>query len=729
MLEPLVPLYLDGGRATDVPADAALRTFLEAAESSTAYSGYHNRNHVVPLPEDVAPLVGLAAGTEVTVRVPRRDALSVVIRTWRDEAAVLDAVHKVLPHAPECLLKRPAFAIHSYVQGVPLSTICGNGKPVDTLIVKALAELLARMTSVRRSALPPLPAGWPAHHTDSLGFLKTLARCADQQIRQPNWTAFGGLFTALGIPERALLDFADRVPAMARRPYSLLHADLHRDNLIVSFDGEPPLICVDWELATFGDPLHDLATHLVRMQYPLEQWEEVIKAWAEAMLRVRPAAVNGLQRDLRHYVDFERAQSVYPDVMRAVRSLEESLTRKNLDEATAEVHRALTVAAEPLRLRNAPTAKEIEGVLVRWLASRDGTSGQWSWLVKAFDWKPDPRVPEHPGFPAVSVRDSLLAEGAAPADQVFMGTAHLNTVVRVPGRAMPVVVRRKRPNVQRREPSHLSEHAVLRAIQESGVDVAAPRVLALGESYARDSFAVHTYVGAQDGKAPRHPVNGLRPHEADGLVDQLCALVDVDFKSIDPAAGAGGFYEWLTEQLAGLVRDLPNESLTLARTLGLPDHGRLRQLLSRNRVGRRSPALLHGDLNPWNLVCRDDRLGVTIIDWEMALVGDPLYDLVRHMHLTPTRPEIKERMVRRWERQLGAVHTKDWQRDWGVYRRIEIVRSAYIDLDRLVTRASLDVPNVSRAVNSYADTLAAATAALGLPLPATANPYLALALA
>ncbi|MEU7418087.1 aminoglycoside phosphotransferase family protein [Streptomyces antibioticus] len=702
--------------------------FRRAVESSREYSGHHNQNYVVCLTEDLAPLVGGEAGTEVTVRFPRSGVLPVVIRTWRDESEILDAVQGVLPHVPRCLTKGEGYAIHSYVEGVPLSTICGNGKPVDTLIVRALAELLARMTLVRRSALPPLPTGWPTNHTDSQSFLKALARSADQQIRRPNWTAFGGLFTALGLPERALLDFAGRVPAMTRRPFSLLHADLHRDNLIVSFDGEPPLICVDWELATYGDPLHDLATHLVRMQYPEYQWDEVIDAWAEAMLRIRPAAVNGLRRDLPHYLDFERAQSVFPDVMRAAQSLSDAFTPRKLDEATAEVHRALMAAADPLRLRSVPTAGEIESALFRWLASRGDVSGR-DWLEAALDWKRDQRFPEHPAFPDAAVRDALLAEGAARADQVFKGTAHLNTVVRVAGSPGPVVVRRKLPHVSRREPSYLSEHAVLRAIQESGAQVAAPKVLALGESYVKDRFTIHTYVGPQGGQPPRHPVNGLLPHEADGLVDQLCALTEVDYRAVDPAAGAGRFHEWLAEQLTLLVRDLPVESLRLARTLGLPDHVRLRQLLSRHQVTDRPPVLLHGDLNPWNLVCRDDRLGVTIIDWEMALVGDPLYDLVRHVHLTPTRPEIKERMVRRWERLLSAEHTKDWQRDWGVYRRIEIVRSAYIDLDRLVTRASLDVPNVSRAVNSYAATLAAATAALGLPLPATANPYLALALA
>ncbi|MFI7504274.1 phosphotransferase [Streptomyces sp. NPDC049687] len=703
--------------------------FLRATETSTEHSGHHNRNYVIPLTEDMSRLLGREAGSTVTVRIPRSDVLSVVIRTWNDEAAILDAVRPVLPHAPECLVKGPGYAVHRYVQGVPLSKICGNGKPVDTLIMKALAELLARMTQVRRSALPPLPSVWPTSHTDSQGFLRTLARLADEQIRKPNWEEFGGLFTALGIPENALLAFADRVPAMVRRPYGLLHADLHRDNVIVSYDGDPPLVCVDWELATYGDPLHDLATHLVRMRYPAHQWDEVIDAWVAAMRKYRPAAVPGI-KDLRHYVDFERAQSVYPDVMRAARSLRESFTQKSLDEATAEVRRALEAAAEPLRLGGPPSNDEVERALFRWLASRSGgrINGR-DWFGRAFDWKRDRRVSENRGFPASAVREALLAEGAAPANRVFKGTAHLNTVVWAQGYPSPVVVRRMLPNVSRREPSYLSEHAVLRAIQDSRVRVAAPRVLALGESYPDDPFAIHTYVGPRIGRPPSHPVNGLLPHEADALVDQMHELTKVDYTMVDPAAGSGDFYRWLKEQLVGMVGELPKESLQLARMLGLPDDVRLREILSRYEVSDRKPTLLHGDLNPWNLVRRSDDLALTIIDWELALVGDPLYDLVRHMHLTPTRQEIRDRMFRRWERLLPPEYTENWALDWRVYRRMEIVRSAYIDLDRLVTCSSLDAPNVRRAVDSYADTLAAATASLGLPMPASANPYLSRALA
>ncbi|MCD9880314.1 aminoglycoside phosphotransferase family protein [Streptomyces guryensis] len=711
--------------------DAFLAFVADAKSKAQVSNGHHNQNYVHRLPENVARLVGQAPFTQVMVRIRRQGVLPVVIRTWQSEAALLRAVRDSLPHVPQCLHSGLGFAIHSYAEGVPLSAVCGNGKPVDTLIIKALADLLAQLTRVRRTALPLLPAVWPTNDTDSQAFLRTLALQADEQIRKPNWDEYGGLFKALGIPDIALLRFADRVPAMARRPYSLLHADLHRDNVIMTYDpGAAPLVCVDWELATYGDPLHDLATHLVRMRYPPHQWEEVIGAWVTAMQGHRPAAVTGYRADLCHYLDFERAQSVYPDVMRAAQSLERSFTQKSLDQATDEVCRALKEAAKPLRLRRVPRKEEISGALFRWLAARhDGDVSGRDWIAKAFDWERDRRVALPRGFGETAVRNALLAEGAAAAERVFKGTAHLNTVVQVPDYPHPLVVRRKLPDVSPREARHLDEHAVLRAIHTSKTQVAVPRVLALGKSYRGEPFALQTYVGLHPDQPPSHPVKGLLPHEADALVDQLCELTKVEYREIDSGVGQGAFYEWLTDELVCLVQGLPPESRRLARVIGLPDAGRLRQLLARHKVHRREAALLHGDLNPWNLVRRNDHLALTIIDWEMALVGDPLYELVRHIHLTPTKQAIRERMFDRWEKNLPAASTRNWRWDWRVYRGIEIVRSAYIDLDRQVTGVGLDAPNVRRAVDAYAETLKDAQVALGLPVRPLPNPYLGRAIA
>ncbi len=712
--------------------DAAFdRLVSHATEQGEASRGHHNLNHVVRPPGDVVALFPALAGHDrVTVRRRIRTALPVVIRTWQDEAEILGAVRGVLPHVPQCLVKRGDVTVLSYVRGVPLSAICRNGKPVEPHLVAALAGLLADMTQVRRKDLPPLPQSWPRTSRDSRAFLRALAQATEEQVSQPNWAEFGGLFAMLGIREDAMARFAERVPALISRPFSLLHTDLHRDNVIFSYDGDPPLICVDWELATYGDPVHDLATHIVRMRYPREQRQEVVDAWVEAMGRRRLKAVNGARRDLRHYVAFEHAQSVYPDVMRAVTSLGDKFDQRDLDAATHAVHHALKAAAEPLRLKSVPDEKAIEGILVRWNTSHGKRHSRDRGAMAIPCWR-DPRVPESHRFPAWAVREALFEEGAAPANHVFKGTAHLSTAVRVRGIPFPVMVRRKAGTAHPRERRFLNEHAVLRAIEKSGVRVNAPRVLALGTSHRhRDQFTIHTFEGPRgEIRPPDHPVDGLRPHEADDLVDQLRALTSVDCYELGPETLGQDFYQGLRGELLRMVAELPKETLALARELGLPGNiVRLGEILDRHLPTPRRAVLLHGDLNPWNLIRQADGTGLTLIDWEMAIVGDPLYDLVRHIHLTPTLPDIRERLLARWSRLLPEDCTKGWRDDWRVYRWIETVRSAYVDLDRLVTGDALDAPNVRRAVDTYAMTLKSATAVLGLKDRATTNPYLALAL-
>ncbi|MBG0854276.1 aminoglycoside phosphotransferase family protein [Streptomyces spinoverrucosus] len=338
------------------------------------------------------------------------------------------------------------------------------------------------------------------------------------------------------------------------------------------------------------------------------------------------------------------------------------------------------------------------------------------------------RVPEHAAFPYSAVRRALLAEVADPAGLRFEGTSHQSTVVRVPELEVPVVVRRRRDRIGAIQPRYLSEHAVLRAIERSGVPVRAPAVLALGVSGLHEQFAIHTYLGPRAGRPPSHPEGGLRPHEADDLVDQLCGLTKVDTKSLAPMADGLQFHTWLCDRLVDFVDNLPDQAKQLAGNLGLPDGTRLGLILARHRLTPREPVLLHGDLNPWNLVRdeRDGRLG--IIDWERAMVGDPLYDLVRHFHLTPTRPEIRDRMLRRWQQRLPDQYTAGWREDRHVYRWIEGIRSAYVDLARLVSRDRVETPDVRRALDSYASTLDVATATLGVRAKAAPNPLLVHAL-
>lgn len=137
--------------------------------------GHHNLNYVVRPSEEISlGLPALARHDRVTVRRRMRHALPVVIRTWQDEAEILRSIRGALPHVPQCLVKHGDVTVLSYVQGVPLSTICRSGKPLEPHLISALAGLLADMTQVKRKDLPPLPQSWPRTSRDSRAFLGLL---------------------------------------------------------------------------------------------------------------------------------------------------------------------------------------------------------------------------------------------------------------------------------------------------------------------------------------------------------------------------------------------------------------------------------------------------------------------------------------------------------------------------------------------------------------------------
>ncbi|MFF4354226.1 hypothetical protein [Streptomyces sp. NPDC001530] len=161
------------------------------------------------------------------------------------------------------------------------------------------------------------------------------------------------------------------------------------------------------------------------MRYPQSQWDEVVAAWAQAVQRTRPAALNGLTKDLRHYVAFERASAAYADVITAARSLGTSYDAERLRFAAARVRGALEAATDALRLTRVPGEDEIERALRRWQLARVARHGG-TLPGMAFEWKPDERVPERSDFPRTAVTSALAREGSVPAGRVFTGTAHLN---------------------------------------------------------------------------------------------------------------------------------------------------------------------------------------------------------------------------------------------------------------------------------------------------------------
>lgn len=64
--------------------------------------------------------------------------------------------------------------------------------------------------------------------------------------------------------------------------------------------------------------------------------------------------------------------------------------------------------------------------------------------------------------------------------------------------------------------------------------------------------------------------------------------------------------------------------------------------------------LLHGDLHRANFIV-DPADVLWTIDWELAMLGDPLYDLATHLHLMDYPAAQRDRVIARWRAAVSGV--------------------------------------------------------------------------
>ncbi|ARQ69322.1 aminoglycoside phosphotransferase family protein [Streptomyces marincola] len=101
--------------------------------------------------------------------------------------------------------------------------------------------------------------------------------------------------------------------------------------------------------------------------------------------------------------------------------------------------------------------------------------------------------------------------------------------------------------------------------------------------------------------------------------------------------------------------------------------------------------LLHGDLHRDNLIVADTDGLLWTIDWELALLGDPLYDVATHLHLMRYPPAQEHALLTHWaravdERLPGAA--AGLTRDLPRYLAYKRVQSVFTDVIRQAHRVA-----------------------------------------
>lgn len=226
------------------------------------------------------------------------------------------------------------------------------------------------------------------------------------------------------------------------------------------------------------------------------------------------------------------------------------------------------------------------------------------------------------------------------------------------------------------------EASVLRAIRDSVTH--APRLL-----YANDHprFQVHEFIDGEtlDASAPRGvPVPGHVIGDVAEAFGQLCAIPQDKVPPL-PADWPGDgktadFARRLSAATESVYARFRPEFGELFASLGIPPDP-LALVHARWTTLRPRPfRLLHSDVHRKNMILARGR--TYFLDWELALWGDPVYDLAVHLHKMGYSPGEYESMQAAWLAAVPGSVSENWEPDLHTYLTHERVKSAVVDTVR-----------------------------------------------
>ncbi|MEV5828749.1 aminoglycoside phosphotransferase family protein [Spirillospora sp. NPDC052242] len=88
-------------------------------------------------------------------------------------------------------------------------------------------------------------------------------------------------------------------------------------------------------------------------------------------------------------------------------------------------------------------------------------------------------------------------------------------------------------------------------------------------------------------------------------------------------------------------------------------------------------ACVHADVHRRNMIVDAER--TIFLDWELALWGDPVYDLAVHFHKMGYLPLEQDTVKARWASTMPPTHLTGWERDLEAYLVHEQIKSAIVD--------------------------------------------------
>ncbi len=211
----------------------------------------------------------------------------------------------------------------------------------------------------------------------------------------------------------------------------------------------------------------------------------------------------------------------------------------------------------------------------------------------------------------------------------------------------------------------------------------APRLRATSD---HPPYQVHDWINGDvlDVAAPRgSAVPAFVPQQCADLFAQLGEVPTERLPPLPaywPADGdCAAFAHRLLSHTGKIHRRYADRYRRLWADLGIPDDPF--EALELSQLSSRPFRLLHSDVHRKNIILQpvEDATVCRFLDWELALFGDPVYDLAVHLHKMGYRAEEEEAAVRAWREACRADRWPGWEDDLRRYREHERVKSALVD--------------------------------------------------
>ncbi|MCB5182644.1 phosphotransferase family protein [Streptomyces antimicrobicus] len=200
-------------------------------------------------------------------------------------------------------------------------------------------------------------------------------------------------------------------------------------------------------------------------------------------------------------------------------------------------------------------------------------------------------------------------------------------------------------------------------------------------------FQVHHFVEGRvlDGFSPRG--SAVPAHVTGDVVALMAQLVRIPREKAPalpsdwPESGDGAAFGRRLAALTQRVYDTHRDEYGHAfEEFGIPEQPLAVVERRWDTLTSRPFAVLHSDLHRKNMIVSD---GLTwFLDWELALWGDPLYEVAVHFHKMDYPDRQRAEVLRLWQERLPAACTAGPAEDLDLYLAHERIKSAIVDTVR-----------------------------------------------